>query len=169
MFASAAIFLASGLIMIRPAAGAGAATGAGAAATCAGAGAAETGAGAGAGDDVSSVLPDSCAAEPPVAFLIASSGDSPSSHRMMMVLPMSMVPPSSMTICATMPSSKDSSCMVALSVSISAKCCPALTLSPTLTFHVLTVPCVIVSERRGISISMGIGNSCLYDVKLVYY
>ena len=57
--------------------------------------------------------------------------------------------------------------MVALSVSMSAITCPEATLSPTLTCHLTTVPCSIVSERRGIVTLIGIGilfSSCGSEV-----
>src|SRR5437870_11477586 len=58
---------------------------------------------------------------------------------------------------ASVPDSKDSMGMVALSVSMSAISSPALTRSPTFLFHLMTVPSVIVSESWGMVISKGMG------------
>ena len=54
------------------------------------------------------------------------------------------------------PSSKHCISIVALSVSMSATTDPDFTESPSLTFHLMTVPASIVSDRRGMVISMGI-------------
>src|SRR5207245_10244419 len=58
---------------------------------------------------------------------------------------------------ASVPDSKDSMGMVALSVSMSAISSPALTRSPSFLFHLMTVPSVIVSESWGMVISKGMG------------
>ena len=60
------------------------------------------------------------------------------------------VSPAGIPICKSVPSLKDSNSIVALSVSISAKISPSLTLSPTFLSQVATVPSVIVSLKRGI-------------------
>jgi len=49
--------------------------------------------------------------------------------------------------------------MVALSVSISAMMSPALTASPSFFSHLETLPSVIVGERAGIRILIGIASS----------
>ena len=60
------------------------------------------------------------------------------------------------------PSLKDSNSIVALSVSISARISPSLTLSPTFFNQVATVPSVIVSLKRGIvTTTTPSGNSAL--------
>ena len=56
---------------------------------------------------------------------------------------------------AMVPSSNAACSMVALSVSMSAITCPEVTLSPTLTCHLTTVPCSMVSESRGMVTLMG--------------
>src|SRR6187402_2657433 len=60
------------------------------------------------------------------------------------------VSPSGIPIYKRVPSLKDSNSIVALSVSISAKISPSLTLSPTFLSQAATVPSVIVSLKRGI-------------------
>jgi hypothetical protein len=52
------------------------------------------------------------------------------------------------------PSSTASNSIVALSVSISARMSPDLTLSPSLTSHLASVPSSIVGDRAGIRISV---------------
>jgi hypothetical protein len=70
--------------------------------------------------------------------------------------------PSGQTSRAISPSSNTACSIVALSVSMSASTDPERTGSPSLTFHLMTVPASIVSERRGMvsSIGMGISQSC---------
>ena len=51
------------------------------------------------------------------------------------------------------PALKDSNSIVALSVSISARISPSLTVSPTFFNQVATVPVVIVSLKRGMVIT----------------
>ena len=65
--------------------------------------------------------------------------------------------PSGTRIFAIVPSSTASNSIVALSVSISARRSPAATASPSLTSHLVRVPCSIVGERAGILSSMGMG------------
>ncbi len=60
------------------------------------------------------------------------------------------VSPSAIPMCKRVPSLKDSNSIVALSVSISARISPSLTLSPTFLSQVATVPSVMVSLKRGI-------------------
>src|SRR6187402_1264787 len=60
------------------------------------------------------------------------------------------VSPSGIPMYKSVPSLKDSNSIVALSVSISAKISPSLTLSPTFLSQAATVPSVIVSLKRGI-------------------
>ncbi len=157
---SSAIFRASGLAKTRPvelaapllcSAGKGAMTGV------------DDGAGAafGSGDGLAG---DGCAAEAGVASLVcpaASSTLSSSSASTMISLPISTDSPSAMRILATVPSSKDCSSIVALSVSMSASASPVSTVSPGLTFHLRTVPDSIVSDKRGMVISIGIGKTSL--------
>ena len=59
------------------------------------------------------------------------------------------------------PSSTASNSIVALSVSISASRSPALTVSPSLTSHLASVPSSMVGERAGIRISVGIASLSL--------
>jgi hypothetical protein len=68
--------------------------------------------------------------------------------------------PASTRIFATVPSSKHCISIVALSVSMSASTSPERTASPSFTFHLMTVPASMVSERRGIvrEIDMGSGS-----------
>ncbi len=66
------------------------------------------------------------------------------------------VSPARMPIYKRVPSLKDSNSIVALSVSISARMSPSLTLSPTFFNQVATVPSVIVSLKRGIVIIVAI-------------
>ena len=66
------------------------------------------------------------------------------------------VSPSGIPMCNKVPALNDSNSMVALSVSISAKISPSLTVSPTFFNQVATVPSVIVSLKRGIVILIAI-------------
>src|SRR5690606_5085257 len=65
------------------------------------------------------------------------------------------VPPG-MRIFPTVPSSTASTSIVALSVSISASTSPAATRSPSLTCHVASLPSVIVGDRAGMVMVIGI-------------
>jgi hypothetical protein len=60
--------------------------------------------------------------------------------------------PSAIRISVTLPESTLSTSIVALSVSISAKTSPGLTVSPCLTSHLESLPSSIVGERAGIRI-----------------
>src|SRR5690606_10129557 len=60
--------------------------------------------------------------------------------------------PSATSSSRTTPSSTDSTSMVALSVSISAKTSPDFTVSPTLTSHFASLPSSIVGDRAGMRI-----------------
>jgi hypothetical protein len=62
--------------------------------------------------------------------------------------------PSGTRISSTSPSSTASTSIVALSVSISAMTSPALTVSPALMCHLVSVPSSIVGESAGIRISV---------------
>src|SRR4051812_34317910 len=64
--------------------------------------------------------------------------------------------PSGTRIFAMVPSSTASTSIVALSVSISAMMSPDLTLSPSFLSHLATLPSVIVGERAGIRMLIGI-------------
>ena len=66
--------------------------------------------------------------------------------------PMVALSPSWIRISVSVPSSKASISMVALSVSTSARMSPISTWSPTFLCHLMRVPSVIVSESLGISI-----------------
>ena len=104
--------------------------------------------------------PAGAAALPPPpasAFLIASSALSPFSARIRITSPTGTVAPSSMLIFATVASSNTCTSMVALSVSTSAIASPEDTLSPSLTFHLSSVPSSMVSDRRGMVMVMGMG------------
>ena len=59
--------------------------------------------------------------------------------------------PSATRIWLTTPSSIASNSIVALSVSISARICPDLTVSPSFTSHLASVPSSIVGESAGMS------------------
>ena len=63
--------------------------------------------------------------------------------------------PSGIIIFSIIPSSGDSSSIVALSVSISAKISPELTCWPSLTSHLTKFPCSIVGERAGSKMFIG--------------
>ena len=91
--------------------------------------------------------------------LAASSTDSPSAARIRIASPTAICWPSSAASLATVPSSKAWSSIVALSVSMSASTSPDDTLSPTLTFHLTTVPCSMVSDKRGMVTGIGMTNS----------
>ena len=65
--------------------------------------------------------------------------------------------PSATRIFAITPSSTASNSIVALSVSISASRSPDLTVSPSLTSHLASVPSSIVGDRAGILSSIGMG------------
>jgi hypothetical protein len=56
----------------------------------------------------------------------------------------------------TLPSSTASTSMVALSVSISAMTSPEATWSPSLTCHLASAPSVMVGDKAGMRISIGI-------------
>ena len=64
--------------------------------------------------------------------------------------------PSGTSICAIVPSSTASNSIVALSVSISARISPDLTLSPSFTSHLASVPSSMVGDKAGILSSIGI-------------
>ena len=64
--------------------------------------------------------------------------------------------PSAISSLPTIPSSTASNSIVALSVSISARICPDLTVSPSFTSHLARVPSSIVGERAGIRICVAI-------------
>ena len=83
---------------------------------------------------------------------LGASTSSPSSPTNANGLPMGASSPSSTRILSKTPSSKFSSSMVALSVSISASVSPLATVSPTFLCHLTTVPTDIVSLSFGISI-----------------
>ena len=61
--------------------------------------------------------------------------------------------------CAIVPSSTASNSIVALSVSISARMSPEVTLSPSLTSHLASVPSSMVGESAGILSSIAISSS----------
>ena len=65
--------------------------------------------------------------------------------------------PSATRILAITPSSTASNSIVALSVSISAMMSPDLTVSPSFTSHLASVPSSIVGDSAGILISIGMG------------
>ena len=67
--------------------------------------------------------------------------------------------PSAIMIFPTTPSSTASNSIVALSVSISARICPDLTVSPSFTSHFASVPSSIVGDRAGINTCVAIGLS----------
>ena len=69
--------------------------------------------------------------------------------------------PSATSSLATTPSSTASTSIVALSVSISAITMPEVTLSPSLIFHLASVPSSMVGERAGMRISIDIGQFLL--------
>jgi hypothetical protein len=71
--------------------------------------------------------------------------------------------PSATRILPIFPSSIDSTSMVALSVSISAITSPDDTESPSLTCHLASVPSVMVGDRAGMVIWIGIGLSSPQD------
>ena len=64
--------------------------------------------------------------------------------------------PAGTTLLPILPSSTASTSMVALSVSISAITSPALTVSPSFFSHLETLPSVMVGERAGIRMLIGI-------------
>ncbi len=85
-----------------------------------------------------------------------SSAVSPSARRTAMaVLTLTPSEPSGIRILPITPSSTASNSIVALSVSISARRSPELTVSPSLTSHFASVPSSIVGDRAGIRISVG--------------
>ena len=90
---------------------------------------------------------------PPPDLIAAASSPLPASTRM--TVPTGTVCPSATPRRATVPSSNDWSSMVALSVSMSAMTSPLLIAWPSLTFHLTMVPCCMVSDRRGMEISIG--------------
>src|SRR6056297_2845732 len=91
-----------------------------------------------------------------------SSALSPSSSKTAIgVLTLTPSVPSSIRILPMVPSSTASNSIVALSVSISARRSPALTVSPSLTSHFASVPSSMVGERAGMSISVGIASLSL--------
>ena len=79
----------------------------------------------------------------------ASARSSPSSAITTIRSPTLTFEPSLAASLAMRPSSKASSSIVALSVSMSASTSPGATVSPSLTCHLTTVPCSIVSDIRG--------------------
>ena len=86
-----------------------------------------------------------------------SSISSPSTlSRAISVLTLIFSVPSLTSIFSTLPSSGDSSSIVALSVSISAKISPETTLSPSLTNHFTKLPVSIVGDKAGRSIFINI-------------
>src|SRR4030081_1770254 len=66
--------------------------------------------------------------------------------------------PSGTTILASTPSSTASYSIVALSVSISARMSPVLTLSPSRLSHLARLPFSMVGDSAGIRILIGIGS-----------
>lgn len=96
-----------------------------------------------------------------VALLLPSTAaaSSPSPASTAMMVPTATALPSSTASLAMVPSSKDWSSIVALSVSMSAITSPEETASPSLTYHFTTVPCSIVSDKRGMVISIGMGGA----------
>ena len=90
----------------------------------------------------------SAAAVTGVAEIVSTA--SPASAKIAITVPTATFSlPASTRICATTPSSIDSTSMVALSVSISAITSPECTVSPTAISHFATVPSVIVGESAG--------------------
>src|SRR6056297_1448108 len=97
-----------------------------------------------------------------LASVSISSALSPSSSSTAMgVLTLTPSVPSSIRILPMVPSSTASNSIVALSVSISARRSPALTVSPSLTSHLASVPSSMVGERAGMRISVGIASLSL--------
>src|SRR5690606_15276207 len=87
------------------------------------------------------------------AVCVPSPGSSPSASTSAIgVLTFTPSVPSSIISALTTPSSTDSTSIVALSVSISASTSPDLTLSPTLTSHLDSLPSSMVGESAGIRI-----------------
>ncbi len=86
-----------------------------------------------------------------------SDASSPSSNRMAIgVFTSTLSVPAAIRILPIIPSSMASTSIVALSVSISAKTSPEDTLSPSLTCHVASLPSVIVGDKAGMVIVIGI-------------
>src|SRR6056297_14457 len=103
--------------------------------------------------------PEACGAGAAVSM---SSALSPSSSSTAMgVFTFTPSLPSATRILPMVPSSTASNSMVALSVSISARRSPELTVSPSLTSHFAKVPSSIVGDRAGIRISVGIARVSL--------
>ncbi len=73
----------------------------------------------------------------------------------MTALTLTACAPSGTTTLPRVPSSTASTSMVALSVSISASTSPDLTLSPSFLCHFARLPSVMVGDRAGIRISIG--------------
>src|SRR5690606_24072333 len=87
------------------------------------------------------------------AVCVPSPGSSPSASTSAIgVLTFTPSLPSSTSSSLTTPSSTDSTSIVALSVSISASTSPDLTVSPTLTSHLDSLPSSMVGESAGIRI-----------------
>lgn len=101
---------------------------------------------------------DSLAAGCGVSLFVGAdteAASSPSSARIAITAP-TFTPsvPSAIRILAIVPSSTASNSIVALSVSISAMMSPLLTVSPSLTSHLASVPSSIVGDSAGILISI---------------
>ena len=101
------------------------------------------------------VVDGTWATELGVAVGAASDMLSPSSSNMAIAeLTATAAVPSAINSLPIIPSSTASNSIVALSVSISARISPELTLSPSATSHFANVPSSIVGERAGIKISI---------------
>ena len=88
----------------------------------------------------------------------ASDRLSPSSSKTAMAeLTATLAVPSAINSLPIIPSSTASNSIVALSVSISARISPELTLSPSATSHLARVPSSIVGDSAGIKISIAMG------------
>src|SRR5712671_6607190 len=147
---------ASGEAKMRPrplAAGAGATGGAGIATLCAGGG---DGGGAAAGFDApAGGLGATCFTAGALATAVFTSSPSAASTAIGALTATSAVP-SGTRIFAITPSSIASYSMVALSVSISARMSPALTLSPSFLSHLAMLPFSMVGDSAGIRMLIGI-------------
>src|SRR3984893_5881131 len=156
---SAAIRLASGEAKMRPPAGAAAGFAAGAGATGAGAAGAGLRAAGGAAAAAGFGAGAGAGAAP------AGTAVSPSSSRIAITaLTATPSAPSGTTIWPILPSSTASTSMVALSVSISQITWPDLTVSPTFTCHLASLPSVMVGDRAGIRTGMDIRSGLDQDV-----
>ena len=120
-------------------------------------GAAGAGATAAAGAAAAAAAGAAAAGAAALGALPISAALSPSSSSTAMgVLTFTPCAPSAIRILPTTPSSTASNSIVALSVSISAMMSPDLTVSPSFTSHLASVPSSIVGESAGIRISVGI-------------